>query len=102
MQNTIEAPGIVSGTLTENAILAAGPGILRDLVINSDGTNNVKVQFYDNAEEGSGTVVWEGTCVGANNTLPAYPNRHFSNGLYAKITNSGQGAGSYNVSILKE
>lgn len=90
---TVEKPSIPSGNKTADGLVYTGPGVLKDLVINTDGTNDAKLVLYD-AVTATGTVVWEGTCAGKSgngglNTCALPLNRSFRTGLYGDQTTTG-------------
>ena len=80
-----------SGELDATASVVAGPCALASVLVITDGTNDGKV-VIDDSTDGSGTVKYETTVVGANNyggrnwTFPV----EFTDGIY--VTLSGTGA----------
>lgn len=88
--NTIvrEESYLSSGNKTADALILTGKGVLKDLIINTDGTNNAAIIIYDNTSA-AGTVVFTGTCLGPNITCIVSLNRKISTGIYADITTTG-------------
>lgn len=99
METVIQAPEIVSGNKTADALIRTGPGVLKSVIVNTDGTNDATLVLYDNTEA-SGKVVWEGSCLGPNKTGIDHCNRKFENGLYGDLTVAGGGTAKWNVSDL--
>lgn len=99
MQEVIQRKSIPSGNQTDDALIKTGPGILTSVIINTDGTNDAALVLYDNTE-GSGKVVWEGSCLGPNKTGIDHPNMGFENGLYGDLTVAGGGTATWNVGTI--
>jgi hypothetical protein len=81
-----------SGLKTADGVIQAKPTILAGVHINTDGTNNALVVLYDNASAASGTVVFQQTVTGADESIPfSMPDGgvYCKNGLYADITTVG-------------
>ena len=89
-----EKPFDTLGNYTADAVVSDHGGVLRDILINTDGTNDAAIVLYDNSTTASGKVVWEATCPGQNsnggvNTCYTRINRRFQSGLYGDMTTSG-------------
>ncbi len=88
-----------SGNQTADALIINGPGVLKDVLINTDGTNDAALVLYDGTSA-AGKIVWEASVVGPNKTGYTQLNRKFDFGLYADMTVSA-GTMKYNVGYLK-
>ena len=91
----IDKPCECSGEQTADALLVTGSGVLKDVLINTDGTNNAALILYDGTSS-AGKVVWKGSVLGDSITGYTKINRTFHYGLYADMTVAA-GAMSYNV-----
>jgi len=81
-----------SGLKTADGVIRANKAILAGVHINTDGTNDALVVLYDNASAASGTVVFQQTVTGGDDSIPfSMPDGgvYCKNGLYADITTSG-------------
>jgi len=80
-----------SGLKTSSAAISTGLGLFGGIIMKTDGTNDETVVVYDNASASSGTVLFTGTCIGANISCvfaPPWP-VSYDNGIYAYMTGSG-------------
>ena len=80
-----------SGIKTEDMAILARPGYFHGIEIITDGTNNASVIVYDNASAASGTVIFQGTILGANNfggVIFIDPVEMFK-GIYIDMTGTG-------------
>ena len=82
-----------SVTKTASGVISAGPGILKQIIFATDGTNAITFALYDNASAASGTqpittLTITTSSVDRVQTLPL-DNIDFFNGLYADVTCSG-------------
>lgn len=81
---------ISSGEQTTTKCVITGPCKMSGLGIITDGTNTAKV-IIDDSTDGSGTVNWEQSVVGANH----YGGRNwtdpleFDNGIYVTVSGTG-------------
>jgi uncharacterized SAM-binding protein YcdF (DUF218 family) len=78
-----------SGMQTGSAAIKAGPGMLTQIIMVTDGTTPVVMDLYDNATTASGTRLiptWTVTTSSVDRiqTL-AIDNAHFTNGIYSHI-----------------
>lgn len=88
-----------SGSKTADALILTGRGVLKDLVLNTDGTNNAAIVIYDGVTA-AGTTIFTGTCLGPNITCIVSLNRKVSTGIYADITTTGSLA--YTIGYRKD
>jgi len=80
-----------SGVKAADAVILAVRGYFHGIEIITDGTNNASVIVYDNASTASGTVIFQGTILGANNfggVIFIDPVEMF-NGIYIDMTGTG-------------
>jgi hypothetical protein len=81
-----------SGLKTADGVIQAKPTIISGIHINTDGTNDALVVLHDHASAASGTVVFQQTVTGADDSIPFnLPDGgvYCKNGVYANITTSG-------------
>lgn len=88
-----------SGSKTADALILTGKGVLKDIVLNTDGTNNATIVVYDGTSA-TGTTLFTGTCLAANITCVVSLNRKVSIGIYADITTAGSLA--YTIGYRKD
>ena len=75
----------------DGAVWDNGKGLLKGVMVITDGTNPADVILYDNASAASGVKVFEGGCAGADRSawFEFDPGISFKNGLYLDITGTG-------------
>jgi len=93
-----------SGMQTGSAAIKAGPGMLKQIIVSTDGNTPVTIDLYDHASTPSGVRLiptWTVTTSSVDRiqTLPI-DNERFVNGIYANIV-SGAPSPGY-VVIWKE
>ena len=96
---TREESYLSSGNKTADALILTGKGVLKDIVLNTDGTNNAAIIIYDGTSA-TGTTIFTGTCLAANITCVVSLNRRVSIGIYADITTAGSLA--YTIGYRKD
>ena len=86
-----------SGMQTGSAAIHAGPGMLRQIIVSTDGSTPVVIDLYDHASTPSGTRLiptWTVTTSSVDRiqTLPI-DNERFTNGIYANIVSGAPSPG---------
>lgn len=79
----------VTGDFTGSYLVYAGSGVLKKVIINTDGTNDVTLILRDSLTASAGRAVWRGTCLGSSKTCIDNLNAAFTTGLYGNVTTSG-------------
>ena len=86
-----------SGMQTGSAAIHAGPGMLRQIIVSTDGSTPVVIDLYDHASTPSGVRLiptWTVTTSSVDRiqTLPI-DNERFTNGIYANIVSGAPSPG---------
>jgi hypothetical protein len=85
---------VASDEATSSGSIVTGPGILDGIMLNTDGTNSVTVNIYDNTAASGTNLIPEDTVVttSAANRATAIsfvPPLRFNTGVYVEVTTSG-------------
>lgn len=88
----MSSPNYSSGSLTADGLVRTDKTIVTGVYINTDGANDARVVLYDNASAASGTVIFDQTVTGADDSIPFnLPDDgvYCKNGVWADITTTG-------------
>lgn len=87
-----------SGDFTGSALVVTGAGTLKKVIINNDGTYDVKLELRDSLTAGSGKIVWRGTCEASlGKTCVDNLNGNYETGLYGNVTTTSTTGFYYNM-----
>jgi hypothetical protein len=85
---------VASDEGTASASVVTGPGLLDGIILNTDGTNPVTLNIYDNTAASGTQLIPDDTVITTSSTarlskISFSPPLRFNTGVYVEVTTSG-------------
>lgn len=98
LEEIAERANVVYGDNTASGLIYTGKCTIKNVIINTDGTNNATLLLRDATAASTGATLFRGTCLGASVTCITPLNAECNIGIYGTLTTSG--TAYYSVEVL--